>query len=283
MPFHPRFRRTLAFRLWLGANLSAKVASLPFFFSGRPGLATLVALLDAPWLVWQHFAPRARGLGPSVQTFSTTQNELWLTLDDGPDPATTPAALALLAQHDARATFFVIGEKARRHPDLVRAILAAGHTIGNHTDTHRLATFWCLPPVQLRQEIDRAQNAVRAIAPSATPIFFRPPAGQKNLFLHAALHARDLRLVHWSARAFDTRCRDVATALRRLASQLRPGAIVLLHESGPKPALRIKILAAVLAQLRAKNLRCVLPPSAALIDRSLRLNAPASPAPPLRS
>ncbi len=271
-----RFRRPLAFRLWLGVNLAAKLAAIPFFINGHVLLGCLIAITEAPWLVWQLFAPRARGLGPSLQHFQTLENTLWLTIDDGPDPATTPHILALLAHHNARATFFLIGEKAARHPELVAAIRSAGHTIGNHTTSHPIFTFWCLFPRRLTREIDSAQLALADASSGNAPTLFRSPAGHKNIFLHPLLHVRQLALVHWSARAYDTRCRDAATALRRLIPHLRPGAIVLLHESGPAPAIRIQTLSALLDYLRSKNLRCVIPSA-----ESLTLTA--SPAPRLPS
>src|SRR5882757_7713989 len=84
--------------------------------------------------------------GPVVTRFATPRREVWLTIDDGPDPEDTPQLLTLLATHDAHATFFVIGERAAAHPALIRAITDAGHEVAHHTYTHPLRTFWYASP-----------------------------------------------------------------------------------------------------------------------------------------
>ena len=106
------------------------------------------------------------------------QDGVALTFDDGPDPIFTPRILDILAQFDARATFFVIGKRAEQHPEIIRAIAAAGHEIGNHTYTHR--PLWLLPPRQTRQEIDRCTHVLTTIL-GEPPRYFRPPWGQSNL------------------------------------------------------------------------------------------------------
>src|SRR5258707_6780702 len=103
------------------------------------GLCVLIAshlLLAAVTLV-----PSLQGFGPVLTKYWTTTKTAWLTIDDGPDPDTTPHVLALLEKYGARATFFLIGAKAAQYPDLAHMILAAGHTIGNHTQTHPRFSF----------------------------------------------------------------------------------------------------------------------------------------------
>ena len=92
------------------------------------------------------FVPSLQGFGPVLTKYFTTAKTAWLTIDDGPDPETTPQVLALLEKYRARATFFLIGAKAANHPELTRMIVEAGHTIGNHTQTHPKFSFWRLGP-----------------------------------------------------------------------------------------------------------------------------------------
>ena len=99
--------------------------------------------------------------------FETTQREVWLTIDDGPDPVDTPRLLEILRRFEARATFFVIGERAARFGAELEAIRAAGHEIANHTARHPSATFWCLPP-----DPDRGGN--RSMRHRDAAIFVRP-------------------------------------------------------------------------------------------------------------
>lgn len=102
-----------------------------------------------------------------------------LTFDDGPHPVTTRRVLEALRPTRHKATFFVLGEKARRHPDVVREIHAAGHTIGVHGDSHDHLLSFRLPR-SIADAIRRAQDAVEA-ATGARPRFFRPPLGHTSL------------------------------------------------------------------------------------------------------
>jgi peptidoglycan/xylan/chitin deacetylase (PgdA/CDA1 family) len=227
-------------------------------------VAVCVFFSPAPWLVWQFLVPTSRGFGPAICRFRTTRSEVWLTIDDGPDPATTPRVLALLEKHQARATFFLVGEKAARHPELVRQIVQHGHTLGNHTHTHPQASFWTASLARTGREMDRCSEAIHESVGQA-PRWFRPPVGLKSLALHRALAARDLELVLWSARGYDTKTRQPGRAVRRILRTLAPGAIILAHESGPADSQRLPVLAALLMALDEAGYRCVLPAAEQLI------------------
>ena len=190
--------------------------------------------------------------------------EIWLTIDDGPDPHDTPRLLDLLDAFDhARATFFVTGERARAYPDLLHEILRRGHALGNHTDTHPQRTFWRLGPGRLRRELGGCQEAVQTLT-GVAPRLFRPPVGMVNPFVPAAVRACGLQTVGWSARGFD----GVSTAepgevVRRILADLRPGGIVLLHEGKRSPVgdpLNVRVLKKLLQALRERGWQAVLPP-----------------------
>src|SRR5262245_23501370 len=134
--------------------LAGKVAAVAVGW-GEPAVA-LTLWFGPDLLIGYHlFVPNAQGLVRMHRRFQPAGREVWLTIDDGPDPEDTPRLLALLAEHGARATFFVIGEKAERHPELIRDIVAAGHEVAHHTYTHPLASFWCAGPRRLARELDQ--------------------------------------------------------------------------------------------------------------------------------
>lgn len=174
--------------------------------------------------------PRSTGLGPNVTRLPAPAHgqALALTIDDGPDPDVTPAVLDLLRRHGAKATFFLIAQRAEAHPALVRRIVAEGHAVGNHSYRHR-HNFSLLGPRGFTAEIERAQQALQRLT-GRRPQWFRAPAGLRNPFLDPVLHRQGLTLVSWTRRGYDTRERDPATVLARLTKGLRGGDILLLHD-----------------------------------------------------
>jgi peptidoglycan/xylan/chitin deacetylase (PgdA/CDA1 family) len=174
--------------------------------------------------------PRSQLLGPNWVKLpvSAARAQVAITIDDGPDPVVTPRVLDQLAAHGAHATFFCVGERVDRHADLARELLRRGHTIENHSQRHR-HNFSLLGPLGMRAEISRAQEVIARITGTA-PRFFRAPAGLRNPFLSPVLDALDLQLASWTRRGFDTVNGDAERVYRRLASNLRGGDILLLHD-----------------------------------------------------
>lgn len=228
------------------------------------GLALAGTFAAHAALAYGTFRPNNAWFGPVVTTIpAPTGREVWLTVDDGPDPHDTPRLLDLLDAADgARATFFVRGDHARAYPDLIREIVRRGHALGNHTDTHPQATFWLLGPARLRREMRRCSETLRQITGTA-PRLFRAPVGLVNPFVHPAARAEGLRLMGWSARGFD----GVSTArpdevVARILADLRPGGIVLLHEGKRGPTgdpLNVRVLKKLLAALRERGWQPVVP------------------------
>jgi len=188
----------------------------------------IMALLHALWL-YPTLSANVEWFGPVVTNFSTEGRELWLTIDDGPADD-TPQILELLTSRSARATFFLKGVLAAAKPELVRSIVAAGHTIGNHSYSHPSATFWCLPAPWIEEEIDRC-NAVLGNVPC-----FRAPVGMKNPAVHPALGKRGMRLIGWTARGFDSVTADVDRVAARIVPQAKRGEIIVMHQGLPQSA-----------------------------------------------
>lgn len=200
--------------------------------------------------------------GPVATRFETREREVWLTIDDGPDPRDTPDILALLAKHGAKASFFAIGKKAAAHPDLCRRIVAEGHSLENHSHSHPAALWWAMPRMPVRTDLERA-NAAILEAGGQPPRYFRSPVGMNNAGVHPAAARLGLRVVGWSAEGRDG-CPATPTAIvRRIMARVCPGAILLLHESGSSRH-RALTLARLLDQLAEAGYRCVLPPESSL-------------------
>ena len=216
-------------------------------------------------LLYATLRPNNRIFGPITTGFVPRHgNEVWLTVDDGPDPADTPRLLDLLDAHDARVTFFVRGDRAQANPDLIAEIVRRGHGLSNHTYHHPQATFWCLGPGRLRREIGVCNAVLREIT-GQEPRLFRAPVGMVNPFVHGAAAANGVRLVGWTARGFDgvnAHASDPAAVVRRIMETLRPGGIALLHEGRRGPtgeAVNVQAMQELLAELATRGWRAVVP------------------------
>jgi peptidoglycan-N-acetylglucosamine deacetylase len=239
-------------RLILGFAILAAfffLATIAFY----PWIAVGVLFLSHLLLLYPTLVANCQWWGRVVTRFETPRPEVWLTIDDGPNPVHTPRILALLRQFEARATFFVVGKHAARFPDLLSAIRAAGHEIANHSATHPSGTFWAYGPRQIASEIDHSRLTTSA---------FRAPAGLKNFFVHPALARRRLALIGWSVRGLDTVSNDAEAVADRVLRGTRPGAIILLHEGhriSSDPDFHPRCLEATLRRLTTAGYRCILP------------------------
>lgn len=221
-------------------------------------------------LLYATLRPNNRIFGPVTTGFVPAKgDEVWLTIDDGPDPADTPRLLDLLDAHGAQATFFVRGDRAQAHPKLLTEIVRRGHSLGNHTFHHPQATFWCLGPWRLRREIGGCSTILREHT-GQTPRLFRAPVGMVNPFVHRAAATFGLQIIGWSARGFDgvlAHAAEPATVVQRIMTTLRPGGIVLLHEGRRGPggeAVNVRAMELLLDGLAARRWRAALPSDSAL-------------------
>jgi len=256
-----RWQPTLLIRATLALHALALVAVIAVPGQWRWALGAVLAnhALLALLGLW----PRSHWLGPNwtrLPAAATARNEIALTIDDGPDPSVTPQVLELLDRYAAQATFFCIGEKAARHPDLCREIVRRGHAVENHSQHHR-HHFSLQGRSGITRELQAAQDTLTAIT-GQRPLFFRPPAGLRNPFLDPVLARLGLHLASWSARGFDTRIGDVERVKNKLLHGLSAGAILLLHDGNAArtpdgiPVI-LEVLPAVLAAASAANLRLV--------------------------
>jgi peptidoglycan-N-acetylglucosamine deacetylase len=242
------------------AAAAVAVLAAGVLLAARPGswlwpcplLAWLVLAVGvAPYFPgWSFYFPVAAH-GPRGR------REIALTFDDGPDPRTLPRLLELLAALSIPAAFFVVGRRAAAHPEAIRAILAAGHELGNHSDTHDvfLATR---TGARIRGEIEGCQRALEVHG--VRPLAYRPPVGIVSPPLGKVLRELGMRCVAFSCRPLDfgnLRTRDLAG---RVLRRVRAGDIVLLHDALPADGSTegwLSEVASILAGLEEKGLRPV--------------------------
>jgi peptidoglycan/xylan/chitin deacetylase (PgdA/CDA1 family) len=173
-------------------------------------------------------APEATLLGPALvhTADSGPTPRVALTFDDGPSVPYTGEILDVLKREHIHATFFLCGENAVKHPELVRRILAEGHEIGNHTWSH--PWLYLMRRGDIADEIDRTQDALQKIT-GRRPRLFRPPFGVRWFTLWPLLRERGLTMVMWSDRGYDGD-RNARGITQATLERLSPGAIILLHD-----------------------------------------------------
>jgi peptidoglycan-N-acetylglucosamine deacetylase len=209
---------------WVAAALlalvDARLATLPL---GGFAAACAAAALRPSSSFFLPVISRGPGRGRAVA----------LTFDDGPDPLTTPELLRLLDRHRARATFFVTGRNVALHPDLVRDMLAGGHTVANHSFRHDLLGAFRSTRT-MAEEIQSTQRALKALG--IEPLAYRPPMGITSPRLRRALAGSGMIVVNFSCRAWDGGNRRLGNLAARVLKRVRAGDILLLHEHLADPA-----------------------------------------------
>ncbi len=216
-------------------------------FLGGWQFAVLVGFFSAAACGWAILHPSSQILGPVYTT--TDFDGIFITIDDGPDPHDTPRLLELLDSDGRKALFFMIGEKVLKHPELAREVIRRGHEIGNHTQTHPQASFWCASAARTRREIEQCQQTIYGIT-GVKPQWFRAPVGHRNLFTHPIAAENGLRVMGWQRRGYDAVERDVEKVLGRILPKMVNGDIILVHEATP---IAVEVLDGVLKSQRVKS------------------------------
>ena len=256
-----RWRPSPFIRISLLLHLAAVLALVVQPALWRWWLGILIA--DHLALTFASLWPRSSALGQNMLRLPAAaieRKEISITIDDGPDPEVTPLVLDVLDRYQASASFFVIGERVARYPDLANEIVRRGHSVENHSQRHS-HLFSLYGPRAYRREIEHAQSSIRNATGSA-PMFFRAPAGLRNPLLDQALNRLGLCLVSWTRRGFDTVSTDFQTVMQRLIKNLAPGDILLLHDGhAAKTAdgspVVLEVLPSLLEHLLASGLKPV--------------------------
>jgi peptidoglycan/xylan/chitin deacetylase (PgdA/CDA1 family) len=171
---------------------------------------------------------------------------LAITFDDGPDPAWTPQILDVLARHQVRATFFLIGDRVLAHPRIAERITMAGHSVGNHS-MHHPQPFAPLSSSRIRQEIRQGQDVIAQVTGTA-PRLFRAPAGNWSAAVLRQAEDAGLRAVDWSVDPKDWRAPPPGRIVRALLRS-RDGDVLLCHDGGGDRSATVRAVDLALAAL----------------------------------
>ncbi|HJV47429.1 MAG TPA: polysaccharide deacetylase family protein [Bacillota bacterium] len=162
---------------------------------------------------------------------SSSEKRVALTFDDGPDVTYTNEILNILKDKGLKATFFIVGQRAEAHPEMVRRILSEGHAIGNHTWDHPKMTK--LSDEQIREEINKTNNILSTIA-GYTPAIFRPPYGLADQRVIQDIAIMNMNVIDWSVDTRDWAGTPPATIMDYVKKEMKPGGIILEHCAGGK-------------------------------------------------
>jgi peptidoglycan/xylan/chitin deacetylase (PgdA/CDA1 family) len=162
----------------------------------------------------------------SINSLNTTEKKVLLSFDDGPH-ADTVRVLEVLKKHNIKAVFFIIGKNIVGNEDIMQQIVTEGHQIGNHSFSHdNWIDVWSTKKVT--NDFETCQKLIEQYQPQSK--LFRPPYGVTNPNIAKAVKTLGLRSVGWNVRSYDTSIKDVEKIKQRVISQLKPGAIILLHD-----------------------------------------------------
>ena len=189
----------------------------------------ILALALTLFLVWASADVGSNIYLKSLCKGATKERVMTLTFDDGPDEEMTPKVLDVLKRYNVKATFFLIGTKVDKNPEIARRIVAEGHIVANHTYSHS-GLFPLSSGETVMQELQRCNDSIKS-AVGRSPMLFRPPFGVTNPIIGRAVNAVGLRTIGWSIRSLDTVKGESRDAIRRkVVAKLHPGAIILLHD-----------------------------------------------------
>lgn len=199
----------------------------------------------------------SRNLPKPIKTTLAFNNShsICLTFDDGPDPEFTPEILDLLSNYGVKATFFVLGEAAEQHPHLVKKIMKAGHSIGNHTYTHRHP--WVIPVEEVKHEIAYTNSIIKNITGN-TPKWFRPPFGRLPGVMNKQVHHQKMTTVLWSHSIIDWGPLGTEAGISRRLAKIKQGDIVLMHDGKREhnhPDVILRCLPGFLRLMQDKGLK----------------------------
>ena len=185
-----------------------------------------------------------------ISSFDSDERAIALTFDDGPDPRFTPRILDTLAENHAHATFFVVGEQARAHPELVARMVREGHEVAHHTHTHPQIDE--MSQTQLIAEMDAPLRVLAS--QGVTPSWYRPPRGRLTPSQGQLVADRRMKIAMW-ARCFERDTYPSAALMARsVAAATQPAEIVLAHDGRLDRTMTVEALPLYLRELQARDL-----------------------------
>lgn len=211
----------------------------------------LIILFWLGFLIWGSSTIESGYFIKSFNQGPQNSNNIALTFDDGPHPMTLPV-LELLENHGVKATFFCIGRQIEKYPHIFQKIIDNGHTVGNHSYSHS-NNFGFFSSKRVQKELDKTDALIEKHT-GKKPTFFRPPFGVTNLHIKKALHKTKHHTIGWNVRSLDTAIESEAKILKRIKSSLKPGSIILLHDTSQKT---VNVLEQLLIYIKEENFETV--------------------------
>jgi len=176
---------------------------------------------------YQSIAPTGQGFGRTFIGVSRPSKQLALTYDDGPNDPYTLRLLEVLARHNVRATFFLIGRFVQQRPDIARELVKAGHVIGNHTVNHPLLTF--KSSKQLRTQLTGCERALTDAVGEHSNLF-RPPFGGRRPVVLRIAREMGFEPIMWNVTGYDWHAPSVEHIEKKVTSKIQGGDVILLHD-----------------------------------------------------
>lgn len=233
------------------SHSAAPVSSVPL--AASPQAPATPSTAPSPVLSASVPAPAVTaGTGPAGSLRTTGSATVALTFDDGPWDD-TPAVLDLLAQYHIKATFCMIGKQVAAHAALVQRMVAEGHTLCNHTWSHD-EMLRTRPADRIRADLQRTNDAIRAVAPGAAIPYFRAPGGNFSPQIVSIAADMGMTSIYWSVDPQDWRGPGVQSIITNVLTNTRPGSIVLLHDgAGPQTVTALRTILPDLASRYTLN------------------------------
>lgn len=182
----------------------------------------------------------------------TLKNQVALTFDDGPHPQFTPKVLDLLKQYNTKATFFCVGRRVEKHPEIFKRILDEGHCVGNHTYSHS-KSFGFFNTEKVTSELKKTIAIVERLTSKEMKLY-RPAFGVTNPMIEKTVQKLGVKSIGWNVRSLDTTSRSEKMVLGRITSRISKGDVVLLHDTSQKT---VSVLEQLLLFLEQKKITSV--------------------------
>jgi peptidoglycan-N-acetylglucosamine deacetylase len=180
---------------------------------------------------YQSMAPTGQWYGRTFIGNSASRKQIALTYDDGPNDPHTLRLVEVLAKHDVRATFFLIGRYVQQRPDIAREVVRSGHVVGNHTFTHPLLIF--KSDAEIRDELQQCRQSLLDVVGGHSNLF-RPPFGGRRPGTLRIAREMGLEPIMWNVTGYDWNAPSAALIERKISNRVRGGDVILLHDGGHK-------------------------------------------------
>lgn len=194
---------------------------------GEKRIARIASLLLSVCFLARAGAFPACAQAPLYHSVKTDTMKIAITFDDGPHPYLTQEILDILEQHGVKATFFMVGVNIVNYPEAARAVIGAGHEVGNHTFTH--THMKRLSEAEVARELGSCEDALEELC-EYRPHLFRPPEGAVNTYVEHCSESNDYTLILWSLDTRDWESKNTEQIVQTVLSRVEAGDIILMHD-----------------------------------------------------